>query len=74
MSEMATTVTIDKTYFETLLRRWVYSLSFYGQSTDIVVVRVHGLIVGRAEFVGFICEADWLLQGCLFIDIVYICT
>ena len=63
---MATTVTVDKVYFETLLRRSVQNFSFSR------MVKYALTIKGRAEFVRLICKADWLLQRCLFISTAYI--
>ena len=64
--QMAATVTIDKVYFETLLRRCVE----WSPKLNYMVNR--WLTSARAEFVRHICKADWLLQTCLFISTAYI--
>ena len=58
---MAATVTIDKAYFETLLRRYVQTAAFFELSLYRQLKTI-ALTSGRAEFVGLICKADWLLQ------------
>ena len=61
---MAATVTIDKVYFETLLRRYA-QLSPYPQLWT-------NKWYCRAEFVRHLYEADWLPERSLFTSIAYI--
>lgn len=59
---MASTVTIDKVYFETLLRRYAHFQFLSLLYRESVTTVNCALINSRAEFVGLICKGRLAAQ------------